>query len=113
MSRILVIAADSDLRRSLEFALRADGHEVTCLASTGAHVLPHGFDCTVVDHHAVGKDLKQGAAFCGAFAPVIMLANRETHPLSPHAFRTLQKPTLGPALSAAIHEAVAARTITK
>ncbi len=112
MPNILLIAAESDLRRSVEFALRADGHQVNCFASIGAHVLPHGFDCTVIDHHAVGKDLTQGMAFCRAFAPTILLANGASHPLSAHAFRTVFKPTLGPALIAAVHDAVTTRGTT-
>jgi hypothetical protein len=112
MSRILVIAADSDLRRSLDFALTAEGHDVTCRASTGAQVLPNAFDCTVLDHHAVGPDLATARTFCRAFAPVILLANLEGHVLSPWAFRTVLKPQLGLALMEAIQEAVGLRGAT-
>jgi len=106
MMRLLVIAADADLRRSLQFALEAEGFAVTCRASIAAREIPANYDCTVVDHHVVGSDTKAAAAFFEAFRPVILLANAPVHPLSPFAFRTLQKPQLGPALSTAIHEAV-------
>lgn len=112
MSRILVIAADSDLRRSLDFALTAEGHEVTCRASTGAQVLPNSFECTVLDHHAVGPDLATAGKFCQAFAPVVLLANREGHALSPLVFRTVLKPQLGLALTDTIRDAVGLRSAT-
>jgi len=112
MIRLLVIAADADLRRSLQFALEAEGFTVTCRASIGAREMPADYDCTVVDHHVVGSDRRAAAAFFEAFSPVILLANAPVHALSPFAFRTLQKPQLGPALSGAIHEAVAQRTAT-
>jgi len=112
MTRLLVIAADADLRRSLQFALEAEGFAVTCRTGIGAHEIPAHFDCTVVDHHVAGPDRRTAAAFFDAFAPVILLANTTEHPLSPFAYRTLQKPQLGPALSAAIHAAVAQRATT-
>lgn len=113
VSRILVIAPDSDLRVSLEFALMAESHQVTCRASIGAPVLPSGYDCTVIDHQAVGPDLSKSAAFCRAFDPVVLLVNVAPHPLSPWAFRTVQKPLLGPALTGAIRDAVAVRASTR
>ena len=112
MSRILLVAPDSDLRRSLEFALAAEGHEVTWQASTATHELPSKFDCTVLDHHAVGKDLRGGVAFCEAFRPVILLANFVPHSLSPWVYSTVQKPLLGEALVAAIRDAAAVRAVT-
>jgi CheY-like chemotaxis protein len=112
MSRILLVAPDSDLRRSLEFALAAEGHEVTWQASTATHELPSKFDCTVLDHHAVGKDLRGGVAFCEAFRPVILLANFVPHLLSPSAFATIQKPLLGQALLSAIRQAAETRWST-
>lgn len=112
MARLLVIAADAELRRSLQFALEAEGYVVTCRASIGARELPADYDCTVVDHHVVGADQRMAKAFFEAFAPVILLANAPVHALSTFAFRTVQKPQLGPALSAAIQEAVAHRAAT-
>jgi len=113
MSRILVIAPDSDLRRSLEFALLAEGHEVTWQASIGTHEMPSRFDCTILDHHAVGKDMARGVAFCQAFGPVILLVNFVPHPLSPWAFATVQKPLLGQALLTAVRDAAVVRASTK
>ena len=109
MSRLLLIAPDSDLRQSLEFALRAEGHEVNWGASVGTRGFPADFDCTVLDHHAVGNNLGAGRAFCEVFAPVILLANTADHPLAPFAYNTILKPMLGPALIAAIAQATTSR----
>ena len=113
MSHILVIAPDTDLRRSLEFALRAEGHEVTWRTSIETEENPDRFDCTVLDHHAIGKDLARSAAFCARFKPVILLASYVPHVLSPWVFSILQKPLLGQALVAATREATASRVDTK
>ena len=113
MSRLLLIAPESDLRHSLEFALRAEGHDVSWRASLGARDLSAHFDCTVLDHHAVGNNLQEGMSFCHAFSPVILLANAHDHPLAASAFATVQKPLLGPALIDAIDHAVAAAGTTK
>jgi len=106
MSRILLIAPDSELRRSVEFALGAEGHDVTCRASIAAHERPD-YDCTVIDQHALGNDRKAASTFCSIFSPVILLASQTSHPLSPDVFRTLLKPQLGPALVGAVADAIA------
>ena len=95
MSNILLIAPDSDLRTSLEFVLGAEGHRVLWGASIASRHLPRSFDCTVLDHHAVGKNLEEGLAFCEAFRPVVLLANAAGHPLTPCVFATVLKPILG------------------
>lgn len=105
MARILLVAPDSALRKSLEFALGAEGHDVTTRVSIAAHERP-AYDCTVLDQHATGNDEAEAAAFCATFAPVILLTNRVGHPLGPAAFRTLLKPLLGAALIKAIDEAL-------
>ncbi|HWA42992.1 MAG TPA: hypothetical protein VHA10_07260 [Hypericibacter adhaerens] len=108
MARILLIAPETELRRSLEFALAVEGHEVTSRASIAAHERPD-YDCTVLDHHAAGTNLAAAGDFLLIHSPVILLANQATHPLSPWAFRTLLKPLLGASLTNAVHEALAGR----
>ncbi|MEO6013686.1 MAG: hypothetical protein ABIQ30_08910 [Devosia sp.] len=108
MYRILVVAPDLDLRRSLQFALEAEGYAVTWRASIGATEMPFDFDCTVLDHHALGNNKAAAGAFLQAFRPVILLANAQ-HDLSASAFRTVLKPHLGLALTNAIRDALVAR----
>ena len=111
MHRILIVAPDFDLRRSLQFALEAEGYAVTWRAGIVESEMPHDFDCTVVDHHALGNDRTVAEAFLKAFEPSILLANNP-HALSAAAFRTILKPHLGPALTAAIREAIETRKVT-
>jgi len=109
MANILLVVPDTDLRKSLEFALRAEGYEVTWSAGIGAAETPSAFACTVLDHDAIGADLAEGRAFCEAFWPVILLSNASVHPLASSAFASVLKPQLGPALINATRAATAAR----
>lgn len=111
MPHILLVAPESDLRRSVEFALQAEGYDVTSRASIGAHERP-AYDCTVVDHHALGGNAAAAARFCAIFAPVVLLANQAPHALSSRAFRTVLKPHLGAALTDAVRDALASRATT-
>jgi CheY-like chemotaxis protein len=112
MHRVLVIAPDLDLRRSLQFALEAEGHTVTWRTSIAPMtVLPRDFDCTVVDHHALGNDKSVAQTFLRAFEPAILLANKP-HELSADAFRTILKPHLGATVTLAIREAMETRKTT-
>ena len=110
LPQLLIVAKGSDLSRSLQFALRAEGFEVTSVEDVAsAHKLPSTYACTVADHHALGSDTAVAADFCQTFAPVVLLANETPHPLSPWTFRTVQKPLLGEALSQAVRAAVQLR----
>ena len=106
MSKVLIIAPGLDLRKSLQFALDAEGHSV--VVRDGFHDadgLPEDFDCVVLDHHAAQGHLALAAAFVEQAAPVILLANTDTHPLAAHSFRCVTKPFLGANLSKAIADA--------
>lgn len=104
--QILVIAPDSDLRRSLRFALEAERFAVTWRTGIDAALVPAAYDCTIVDHDALSGNAAAARSFIRAFAPVVLLANHP-HELSPEVFRTLLKPGLGAPLIAAVHEALA------
>jgi len=112
MAHVLLVVPDSDLRRSLDFALRADGHTVSWRDGLDGTPLAAQFDCTILDDLAVGQDLKQGRSFCQTLRPVILLADNPDHALSAVAFRTVLKPLLGLPLSAALGEAIAAAHLT-
>lgn len=110
MTHLLVVAPSSTFRNSLRFALEAEGYDVTAAASLPAVDQPASlFDCLVLDHHAMDGASGDKGRLLAAFAPVVLLANSPAHPLATSSFRTLTKPTLGPALSDAVRAAVAAR----
>jgi len=108
MAHVLLVVPDSDLRRSLDFALRADGHTVTWRDGLDGNPVAAQFDCTILDDHAVGENLAQGQSFCRTLWPVILLADTPAHALAAVAFRTVLKPMLGPALSVALDDALGA-----
>lgn len=106
MSRVLIVAPEPDLRRSLQFALEADGHAVSSYSGiVNRAEFEWPFDCTILDGHAVAV-IEDALSFCRDFEPVILLVSRPEHPLSPRVFETLYKPMLGPALTLAVRRAV-------
>jgi len=113
MAHLLVVAPSPAFRNSLRFALEAEGYEVTAAASLRAMDPPaSAFDCTVLDHHALDDFGADGRRMLATLAPVVFLANSAAHPLAASSFRTVTKPTLGPALSDAVRAAIAARRST-
>jgi hypothetical protein len=102
---VLIVAPDTTLRHSLRFALEAEHFQVSWRASLGAKPMPGEYDCTIVDHHALGGDLQAAETFLAAFKPVILLANGP-HQLSPLVFRTILKPGLGAPVIQAVHDAI-------
>lgn len=114
MPRVLIIAPNTDMRQSLQFALESEGYSATARASIAeAAALPGGFDCTVLDHHADLVDHNGAVDFCTRVQPVILLANELPHRLSDVVFRTVMKPMLGPPLSVAVRQAIDSRALTK
>lgn len=105
---ILVIAADSDLRRSLEFALEADGYIVTAWSKLYITMLTSdlAFDCTVLDHGALTVPPGEVIEFCIRARPIVLLSNSEIFWLSEWIAGSVEKPTPGGALSAAIQSAM-------
>lgn len=105
---VLVIAPDKDFRRSLEFALEAEGFAVDPHAS-----ISHAFlssrvevaDCAVVDDTAV-EDWQMAKEEFRRFArPVVLLAGR-IRPIPYLPFTTIvTKPFLGNPLIEAVREA--------
>lgn len=113
MAHLLVVAPSPTFRNSLRFALEAEGYDVTAAASL--HQVDRGssaFDCAVIDHHALDDAGSESGRILAQFEPVVFLANSAAHPLAASSFRTVTKPTLGPALSDAVRAAIAARRST-
>lgn len=79
--RVLVIAPDDDLRRSLVFALEAEGYHVTGRELLPDHswVAENDFGCTVLDQKALTGPDYRSIAFCVKAYPVVLLTARP-HP---------------------------------
>ena len=81
-ARLLLVAPDSDLRRSLAFALETEGYALTIrdLPPSRAWLTANGFDCTIVDQKSVVGAVHEAIAFCITAQPVVLLAS------APHAW---------------------------
>ncbi len=105
---VLVVVPAEELRRSIEFTLKAEGFEVDSHAEFGTvFVAPvrNGFSCAVVDEDAIAgaeQSLAQLAEMAGVSRPVVVLLDRISVLPGSFAFRQLPKPLLGPALVEAV-----------
>jgi DNA-binding response OmpR family regulator len=105
---LLIVVPDLDLRRSLEFALEAEGYFVTSAPDIeSARSLPaKAFDCTVLDHAATVGSPAEVIRFCAASEPVVVLSDKPIPWLSEWVSGVVEKPMLGQALLVAIRKAL-------
>ncbi|MDC9823792.1 hypothetical protein PRN20_08605 [Devosia sp. ZB163] len=106
--RLLVIAPDNDLRRSLVFALEAEGYEVTVRADLPDYswLARQRFDATVLDQKALTGADYASIAFCVKAYPVVLLA-AHAHPwLVQWVTDVVEMPVLGNAISASVRRAM-------
>lgn len=106
--RILVIAPNSDLRRSMAFALEAEGYVVTTHATIPGNDSSRGYDCVVLDHKAAAGAREAALLFCRSSFPVLLLAGAPLPWLSAEVFGVVPTPLSGDALSEAVLSAVRA-----
>jgi DNA-binding response OmpR family regulator len=106
MSRVLIVAPDLDLRRSLEFLLEAEGHAVVSCESVSAARGAGLFDCTILDHRAISPPHETVLTFCREARPVILLSGFADPWLAEGIFQVVQKPLLGKPLLAAVEGAL-------
>ena len=72
--RVLVVASDDDLRRSVTFALVAYGYTVTAEARWPLTRESADFDCAVVDERALAMRPTAALPVRGKRAPLLLLA---------------------------------------
>lgn len=103
--RLLIIAPDRDLRRSLEFLLEAAGYAVTSRDDINSFPRSQSFDCTVLDHRAIARpeSITELQAHSG---PIILLAGDTLPWREDQAFIVLRKPLLGEPLIVAVEAAL-------
>jgi DNA-binding NtrC family response regulator len=106
--RILVVAPYEALRRSLAFALEAEGYEVTSRDELPYHawVAEKAFDATVLDQRAlIGADY-ESIAFCVKAHPVVLLATRPHPWLVEWVSDVVETPVIGNAVATALDRAI-------
>lgn len=104
--RILVVAPDNDLRRSLTFALAAYGYAVTAQESWPDNVADI-FDCTVLDEHVMDKATTLSPALLSARRPVLLLAYSEEALANRAVTEVIAMPLKGEAVIQAVAAAIA------
>ncbi|MEO5806740.1 hypothetical protein [Devosia sp.] len=113
MPRVLIVAPDLDLRRSLEFLLEAEGYAVVSCASIGAARDVGSLDCAILDHQAISPPHETVLAFCREARPVILLSGSADPWLAEGIFQVVQKPLLGKPLLAAVEDALRSMEISE
>lgn len=106
VGRVLLVAPDDDLRRSLTFALAAYGYTVVAEQQWPGEEQADGFDCVVLDEKAL-SGLSIGAA--AIKRPVLLLAYSETAKSNAIVAGTIAMPLKGEAVIQAVAAALAAQ----
>lgn len=107
--RLLVIARDEDLRRSLAFSLAAHGYVVETRGSASGPWPDGPIDCTIVDEDVVQSLGSLETAFYRERAPVVLLHYNNP---SIEATRCLRKPLRGDDVVQATEVAIRAYATT-
>src|SRR5262245_22259416 len=110
-ARLLVVAPEGDLRRSVVFALEAEGHQVTTFdRPPSTHWLAHHrFDCTVLQQDALTGEAYEAVAFCIKAHPVVLIAARPHPWLIEWVSQVVDLPVLGNAVTDAVRDAILVR----
>lgn len=115
---VVVVVPDKELRRSIEFALEAEGFGIgshdrleAALASPGVG----GAACAVIDEAALDTHQGKGAAALARIEPpVVLLVDRlRVVPQPPASIRVLTKPLLGRMLVETVQAAIAEGSAAK
>ncbi len=97
---VLVIAADTALRRSLEFLFEAEGLAVSSRDHVPAAKRCAGerCGCVVVDESSLGAGAEGWRRLSGLAEAIVLLIDRAGDPPGNVAVRTVEKPLAGPEL---------------
>lgn len=96
--RVLVVVPDSELRRSIAFALEAEGytieHHVLLADAITASARPD-VACIVVDENALAGRNAEGAIPGGTHTPLVLLVDKLRAGPETSGVKVLTKPLLG------------------
>jgi DNA-binding response OmpR family regulator len=105
---LLVVAPDHDIRRSITFALEAEGYFVSATNSIAA--VPTDarsrFDCTVLDQLALNGPVQESIAFCTRLRPVVLLAASPLPWVVEWVSQVIATPSSGGELALAVRQAI-------
>ena len=104
--RILVVAPDNDLRRSLTFALAAYGYTVTAEQAWPESAAADAFDCIVLDEHVLSKSSAFSPAVLSGRRPVLLLAYSEEALANESVTGVIAMPLKGEAVMQAVETAM-------
>ncbi len=107
--RILVVAPQLDMRRSLEFVLDAEGFEVSSRSRLD-YANPASssrFDCIVLDHQALTGSREEVIEFCTHAAPIILVSSKPIEWLSGIVQDLVEKPVMGGAIANSVRRILA------
>lgn len=105
--RLLVVAVDADVRRSLTFAFEAEGFTVTALDRLPLQSWTHAnrFDCTILDQRILKGPRHESIAFCIGAHPVVLLAAEPLGWLVEWVWQVVETPVVEDALLRAVSQA--------
>ena len=106
--RLLLVAPETDLRRSLVFALETEGFSVTLRDAPPAlsWFAQNRFDCTIVDQKVLTGALHESIAFCIKAHPVVLLAAQPHPGLLQWVTRNIDLPLDGSDVTSAVRYAM-------
>lgn len=106
--RLLLVAADSELRRSLVFVLETEGYYVVVRDAPPSRdwLAANRFDCTILDQRALSGPDYESIAFCIKAHPVVLVATA-AHPwLVEWVSEVVDMPLRADAVSSAVRRAM-------
>ena len=96
--KVLIVASDQAMRRSLTFALEAEGYAVDAeprLDAESYPLEPENGVCVIVDQDALANQRNPTAELAKLKRPVILLVERLGRPPVLPGLRIVEKPPLG------------------
>lgn len=104
---VLIVAQDEDLRRSIVFALEAEGLPVESMAALNGVPSGDGFGCFVIDEKTLKTDGRSATVPQVGATPIVLLVERLPARQDLIGMSVVDKPLLGPALVDAVLAAMA------
>jgi DNA-binding NtrC family response regulator len=108
--RLLLVAADNELRRSLAFALQTEGFSVIerDTPPNRTWLTANRFDCTIADQAAFTGEDYEAIAFCIKAYPVVLMAERPHAWLADWVFDILNLPLASGEVTEAVNRVMRA-----